>query len=257
MLKISNAIDVAIEVTRRCNMKCAHCLRGDAQNMDVSKETIDKFFDGFAGGAYISTIVLTGGEISLNVPAVRYVLKALKSRGISVGNFYMVTNGKSLRELKTLIRASLDWYLFCDDNEYSIITMSQDMFHEPLPNLYEVKKNLGALSYFRNDKDMEGTNREKYLLDEGRARNIAAGSGIKKTPLYISAPTFTVDGGEVQIEEGMVYLSCTGNVLPSCDMSYNHADATATANVFRGDWVADYINTYTGECPLVVGKESA
>lgn len=140
MLKISNAIDVAIEVTRRCNMKCAHCLRGDAQNMDVSKETIDKFFDGFAGGAYISTIVLTGGEISLNVPAVRYVLKALKSRGISVGNFYMVTNGKSLRELKTLIRASLDWYLFCDDNEYSIITMSQDMFHEPLPNLYEVKK---------------------------------------------------------------------------------------------------------------------
>lgn len=254
---ISNAVDVAIEITRRCNMKCAHCLRGNAQNMDVTKEVIDKFFDGFAGGAYVSTILLTGGEISLNVPAVRYVLKAIKDRGITVGSFYMVTNGKNLRNLKALVRASLDWYLFCDDNEYSTLTMSRDMFHEPLPNLYEVKKTLGALSYFRNDKDTEGTSREKYLLDEGRAKNIPEGCGIKKTPLYISAPTFTVDGGEVQIDEGMVYLSCTGNVLPSCDMSYDHADAAATANVFRGDWVADYINTYTEECPLVVRKESA
>lgn len=30
---IRYASDVAIEVTRRCNMKCAHCLRGDAQNI--------------------------------------------------------------------------------------------------------------------------------------------------------------------------------------------------------------------------------
>lgn len=27
---------LAIEVTRRCNMKCEHCLRGDAQNLDIS-----------------------------------------------------------------------------------------------------------------------------------------------------------------------------------------------------------------------------
>lgn len=27
---------LAIEVTRRCNMKCNHCLRGDAQNLDIS-----------------------------------------------------------------------------------------------------------------------------------------------------------------------------------------------------------------------------
>ena len=26
---------VIIEVTRRCNMSCPHCLRGDAQNVDM------------------------------------------------------------------------------------------------------------------------------------------------------------------------------------------------------------------------------
>ena len=30
---------LVIEVTRRCNMRCEHCLRGDAQNLDISTAT--------------------------------------------------------------------------------------------------------------------------------------------------------------------------------------------------------------------------
>ena len=50
-----------IEVTRRCNMQCRHCLRGDAQNVDISNEIIDRFFDGFADGAVIENVVFSGG----------------------------------------------------------------------------------------------------------------------------------------------------------------------------------------------------
>ena len=32
---ISSACDVVIEITRRCNMCCAHCLRGDAEAVDM------------------------------------------------------------------------------------------------------------------------------------------------------------------------------------------------------------------------------
>jgi len=32
---------LAIETTRRCNMKCAHCFRGDAQNVDIDYQHID------------------------------------------------------------------------------------------------------------------------------------------------------------------------------------------------------------------------
>lgn len=33
---------LTIELTRRCNMACRHCLRGDAQNRTISTEIIDK-----------------------------------------------------------------------------------------------------------------------------------------------------------------------------------------------------------------------
>lgn len=37
-MRIYAAISVFIEVTRRCNMCCAHCLRGDAENIDIQEK---------------------------------------------------------------------------------------------------------------------------------------------------------------------------------------------------------------------------
>ena len=65
---ITNASTVVIKVTRRCNMCCAHCLRGNGQNLDIKPEYIDKFFDKFRPGASISSITYTGGEITVNYP---------------------------------------------------------------------------------------------------------------------------------------------------------------------------------------------
>lgn len=42
-LKVCN---LSLEVTRRCNMNCEHCLRGDAQNMDADLALIPKIFAG-------------------------------------------------------------------------------------------------------------------------------------------------------------------------------------------------------------------
>lgn len=33
--------DLAIETTRRCNLKCDHCMRGVSQNIDLTPEIID------------------------------------------------------------------------------------------------------------------------------------------------------------------------------------------------------------------------
>ena len=54
---------IIIETTRRCNMACPHCIRGDAQNMDIDLYILDTFLSNFKDG-YIREILFTGGEPS-------------------------------------------------------------------------------------------------------------------------------------------------------------------------------------------------
>lgn len=81
---------VAIEVTRRCNMACAHCLRGEPQNMDIAPEAIDHFAMNATG---INFIEFTGGEPTLNVPAILHTLTACKQYKIPVRQIRITTNG--------------------------------------------------------------------------------------------------------------------------------------------------------------------
>ena len=40
------AIDhLLVEITRKCQLRCAHCLRGDAQNINMSHKIIDKLLE--------------------------------------------------------------------------------------------------------------------------------------------------------------------------------------------------------------------
>jgi MoaA/NifB/PqqE/SkfB family radical SAM enzyme len=47
-MQITSVDSVVIEITRRCNMCCAHCLRGDAEAVDIQEKYIDAFLDSFA-----------------------------------------------------------------------------------------------------------------------------------------------------------------------------------------------------------------
>jgi MoaA/NifB/PqqE/SkfB family radical SAM enzyme len=61
MLSLDNVI---IEITRRCNMKCEHCLRGAQQRLDIPDDVLSKFFLRIRD-SYINHLCLTGGEPSL------------------------------------------------------------------------------------------------------------------------------------------------------------------------------------------------
>jgi len=59
-----NIDNLIIEITRKCNFTCDHCLRGEAQNKDIDHKVIDALLDNNI--EYISNITFTGGEPSLN-----------------------------------------------------------------------------------------------------------------------------------------------------------------------------------------------
>ena len=207
--------DLAIEITRKCNMNCAHCLRGDAQNIDICIEYIDKLLDGVSS---IGHVTFTGGEPSLNVAAMEYTLEQCKKRNITVGSFYVVTNGKA--NPLGLIMTCLKWYAYCDDyDEISGISMSKDMFHDEVPDEHE--QLLRGLSFFRDDKFTDFEN--VRLLNEGRAREL---SGFRKSELYEKSD-MEIDTYDDEIcVRSMVYLSANGDIKTDCNLAYDNNDYT-------------------------------
>ena len=73
--------NIMFEITRRCNMSCEHCLRGDAQAMDISTEVIDAVLSKID---YIQQIAFTGGEPSLKPEIMQYILQKCKEEKILV-----------------------------------------------------------------------------------------------------------------------------------------------------------------------------
>lgn len=85
-----------IEVTRRCNMFCAHyCQRGFSENIDLSKEDFDTFLSNFT---HIEYITLGGGEPTLNPDMIEYIIDKIIEKRIVVGYLGMVTNGQIYNE---------------------------------------------------------------------------------------------------------------------------------------------------------------
>lgn len=86
--------DFSIEITRRCNMVCAHCLRGDAEALDIDHRHIRNVLRHIR---HIQHFNITGGEPSLNVKAIRYILTQLRSFGITVNHFDLTTTAPCLQ----------------------------------------------------------------------------------------------------------------------------------------------------------------
>lgn len=83
---------LSVELTRRCNMRCKFCSRGDAQNLDMPNEIIDKildeiqFFD-------LYTLRLNGGEPFLAKNGMIYLINEIIRRGIKLCDVGIFTNG--------------------------------------------------------------------------------------------------------------------------------------------------------------------
>lgn len=65
-MKKLDLFNVAFEVTRRCNIRCeGYCMRGEAQNINMSKKTIEDFFNTQSRGyklRHINNICFSGGS---------------------------------------------------------------------------------------------------------------------------------------------------------------------------------------------------
>jgi hypothetical protein len=209
-----------IETTRRCNMRCGHCLRGEPENKSMSLVHLYDFLSQMSRG-YISSVTFTGGEPTLpsGMKVIRKFMEGCNRFSIDVGNFYMVTNAKMWRpELPELIQTL---YNFCSDNEISAIDISTDQYHDHIQHTRLAFKNRleDELSYLIGcDYHIVGLRRDlpyESIMEEGRGAQY--GSGRHEVAPIIQIETWS---GVPTVTEGDIYLNCEGNVISGCDWSY-------------------------------------
>lgn len=118
--------NLCLTITKNCNLKCEHCLRGDRFNINISDETIKNTFSKINK---IGMLVLTGGEplLSYNtIDLINKIIKEIKLNNVKIDKILIFTNGtiyneyivKTLKELYALARSKSECILAISDDEY-------------------------------------------------------------------------------------------------------------------------------------------
>ena len=87
--------NIMIEVTRRCNLRCEHCMRGEPQNIDMSDKVLDKIIEQFS---MLNHLSLTGGEPFLVPDVIEKLVDKIISNKKKVWRLTTVDNGTILDE---------------------------------------------------------------------------------------------------------------------------------------------------------------
>ena len=212
----TNCRDLILEVGRRCNLKCEHCLRGEAQNVTMSFETAKTAIDQFDS---IGTITFTGGEPALYGKEISDIVDYIIATDVPVGSFYVATNGVHLDW--ALMNALMRLYAHCDVKEMCSLDISNDHFHQSDMSYSSLNYDIYKAFSFTQ---LRGDIAEVLLINEGRAYENGYGGRYLS---YDSAFYYDEWDNEIQQKEmdvEMVYINALGGVLPDCDFSYQSQD---------------------------------
>lgn len=215
-MKKYNVSDLMIEVTRRCNMDCCHCLRGDAQPCNMDLRHVEALFQHVES---IATLTLTGGEPSLVPHIIDGIIDLASKHSIHIERFYMATNGMDVSD--EFMMSLIKLWNYCantDEEAGSRLDISNDGYH-----FYEE-------SYFKKLSMFKFTgkkSREDHdLYDKGLIRT---GRFLENYNPDVSGRDHSISHYEIDDDyisgDAQVYLNCNGDILPDCNLSYEQQDS--------------------------------
>lgn len=198
------AHNVVLEVTRRCNIVCAHCLRGKMEVIDADCDTIRKFLAHFDR---IGKLTITGGEPSLVPDTIWRIADIVLSQKIKVNQFFCATNGQSITN--SFIQAIKELYRLAISND-SVLLVSNTAYHKKLSEYAKNKLMLYPFVKYQVTEDTPFPVSDVTV--EGFGQNIEGASDvIRKEP-------FLCVGNNIVL--GYLYLNCLGFIVYHCNLSY-------------------------------------
>lgn len=223
-MRLSNLM---LEITRKCNLKCEHCCRGNAQNKNMDCSTV---YNAISKAEGITTLSLTGGEPSLYPKGIRDAGDAIRYGNTEVSQMFMVTNAKRVTQEFLSALSHLNGAL-CDDPEFANIDVSGDQYH-PRPSKNGIRKleewTMENAGKYINPEDALGR-RGNIHSCIGMGRAYWNGLGCREEVLY----PYRIEANYI---EGDFYVAFNGDVYPSCNLSFHWMKQ------FRDRWCMGNVN---------------
>lgn len=235
---------LSIELNRQCNLQCAFCCRGDAQNIIMSKEVIDRIFENVLD---CGQIAFTGGEPLLHPELMDYFLKKIDENKWNTVDVQFTTNGTIC---DPTVIDMLNRFCSKRDGRTALIRVSADQFHD-------AAQSKRAIDYYsnlcaRNPNILVVSEKSHTFWRTGRAKDL-----VKSQPDILKECRF-IDQNEhyshrVKIRDDevicMLEISANGNVGFSETRDYESNDFLAFGNILENS-MAELIQRNNNNCVL-------
>lgn len=252
---------ISFELTRRCNLHCRWCSKGEPQNMDITKDIIDKTLDEISPYG-INCIRITGGEPSLTPELLEYLIDEIISKKIKVYGIQFITNATITSDIiKRSIYKMLDYAKTIEKERQEIKSYFQDRMEMIFKSL--VGKDIvwfTELSVWEHDNKATYENVKKFYNDiederyhfveqtelgeinaritiEGRAENYKQFTPKELTFLRIIDNDYCIICDEDECSTGQksimktLSISSNGNVFVGGMKSFEHIDEDYLFNI--------------------------
>lgn len=250
-----------IEITRKCNKRCVHCMRGDAQDLSMSTEVIDRIFEDVED---VERIVFGNGEPLMEDEKISYFIDKLVESQWSTRRIEVTTNGILFDP--RIIEVFEKFCLWKDGGE-ATLRISNDQYHnveeyeraytfyKPLVNaanerikqthpysridlhyiLGEERRELTdipGLAYSGRAIELVNNNKEKFIYGKNVIRPFCYKHRIK------------IIGTKIHCA---LQISANGNVTFDESASYDQLDDISFGNLLSHS-LTDIIDNHNSEC---------
>lgn len=260
------------EITRRCNKKCLHCMRGDAEDATMPKWVIDKAVNEIASADHI---IIGNGEPLLEIERIGYLVEKINNSDWTTIVLELTTNGTISDE-----RIIDIFELFCNhqDGRCAFLRISNDEFHNP-EEFERAHKFYKMLAEKANERIAQNSpnsriyvlfaidkqqNRKYRLSYEGRAVDYINSTGYRQEKLELMSESFPLFAHEIckphRIKIVADRILCALNILASGGVSffepvsYTKLDALSIGNL-EDKTFSELVEDHNDNCVVLCSEE--
>lgn len=220
--------NLGLIVTNKCNLNCAHCLRGEKNNSCISDRVVEATLDQIKG---IWNLAICGGEPTLAIDRIEKIISYVIEKHIKLGELTVTINGTIYSERLLKLLDEINSYIGISSKGINaLLAISFDKYHlDEISRLKIEEEFYENLRKYQESKYFYGyRNTKQKLFREGNAINLDEKLTVPLRPIKIlmtyadKKRKFNPDNGLCSI--GPVITINPEGIVTECDASIKNQE---------------------------------